>query len=48
MKSNEWHKHDDGVWHKVNFDYSECHKLTLDDFYADVQLGVEFTNESTS
>ena len=44
--SEQWHKHEDGTWHKVETKGKVQHELKLPDFVKDVHLGIEFTKIS--
>jgi len=41
--SKQWHRHEDGTWHKVEIKGKERHDLKLPDFVEEVKLGIEFT-----
>lgn len=41
--SKQWHKHEDGMWHKVETEGKARHELELPEFVREVKLGIEFT-----
>ena len=41
--SEQWHKHEDGMWHKVERKGKVQHELKLPSFTKEVKLGITFT-----